>query len=377
VDLGSGDNVKPAAISVSAWAYSTQTALQVLLARQRSYTQETTYGLSQRSASTMYFTVGYNIGLEYQALSNNALQNVWQHWLGSYDGKTIRLYLDGIAQTSYNYTGSLLYTNDYPTKIGNYFSPYHWQGRIRDVRIYNYAVDPSTVKQIWSNPNGLTSDNPPIAYWIQSPWLSIAEMTCDPTANALALTTSALLTLSSLNSNPICTAFELSAAVQMLLADIDENPQVGAVTIQQAAALLCLECFGRPFADAAIMDDAAFLSVSAAVGRPTNEAAELASALWLVLSNPGATPSAVPLSLSGQLALALAQATSSPVADTLELQQAITLLITEITGLPRLDAVALGGLLIGLGKLINPNLKIATLPLSLHSATPTHTIRRA
>jgi hypothetical protein len=74
--------------------------------------------------------------------------------------------------------------------------------------------------------------------------------------------------------------------------------------------------------------------------------------------------------------LAIEQATSTPTADTLEMTRAIQLLISQVTGIPHVDAVALTELLIGIGKLVNPNLAIATSPLILHSATPTRTIKR-
>jgi hypothetical protein len=244
---------------------------------------------------------------------------------------------------------------------------------ISDVRIYNRALSNLEIRSLYVNPDGIWQKQGHCPLVWEAPWLSIAAATCDPTAPALALTSSALLTLASIGSTPIANALALSNALAMLLADIAENPTVPTVTIQQAVALLCVDVFGSAYASAATLSSP-FLSIDMATLTPTTGAMAIAQALWLVIADATSSPSAPSLLL--QLALAIEQATSTPTADTLEMTRAIQLLISQVTGIPHVDAVALTELLIGIGKLVNPNLAIATSPLILHSATPTRTIKR-
>ena len=71
--------------------------------------------------------------------------NVWTHLAATFDGSTIRLYVDG------NLVGSLAETNPIPTstdilQIGANFYGEYFPGRIDEVRIYNRALSETEIE---------------------------------------------------------------------------------------------------------------------------------------------------------------------------------------------------------------------------------------
>lgn len=66
----------------------------------------------------------------------------WQHVAGSYDGKAIRVYIDGVLAGETKADGDLK-DNDMDVTIGSKDSrEYQWKGRMDEVRISNKARDP-------------------------------------------------------------------------------------------------------------------------------------------------------------------------------------------------------------------------------------------
>ena len=81
------------------------------------------------------------------------LINVWHHYTGTYDGKTLRIYLDGGKQTTTNSsaeysiendTGPLLIGKDDSTDSNIYFD-----GSMCDVRVYNRALNIDEISSIY------------------------------------------------------------------------------------------------------------------------------------------------------------------------------------------------------------------------------------
>lgn len=64
--------------------------------------------------------------------------DVWHHFLGTYDGTTIRCYLDSAAAGVVSHPGSLA-DPDYLLTFG-YFNHDYWAGAVDDVRIYNRTI---------------------------------------------------------------------------------------------------------------------------------------------------------------------------------------------------------------------------------------------
>jgi hypothetical protein len=77
----------------------------------------------------------------------------WHHAAGTYDGRKISLYVDGVLDVSEDVVGAIR-TNDYDVYIGaNSEKPGRfWNGLIDDVRIYNYALGADEITRLASLP---------------------------------------------------------------------------------------------------------------------------------------------------------------------------------------------------------------------------------
>jgi hypothetical protein len=77
--------------------------------------------------------------------------NEWHHVLGVYDGKQIRMYVDGKLDASRPWKGQIG-GNDYPVYIGENAERTGrcWDGLIDDVRIYNYALSKKAVEALYN-----------------------------------------------------------------------------------------------------------------------------------------------------------------------------------------------------------------------------------
>ncbi|MHC4367240.1 MAG: LamG-like jellyroll fold domain-containing protein [Planctomycetota bacterium] len=82
----------------------------------------------------------------------NVNDGQWHHALGTYDGSTISLYVDGDLDVSVEAPGSIK-TNDKPVYIGeNSEKPGRfWNGLIDDVRVYNYALSADEIATLASS----------------------------------------------------------------------------------------------------------------------------------------------------------------------------------------------------------------------------------
>jgi hypothetical protein len=96
--------------------------------------------------------------------ANNALSvNNWHHIAAEWDGAYLRLYVDGILGEEKTTNITSLYNKDYFQDYINIgydaggASPYwNFEGRIDDVRYYDYALNSSEVYQLYSIPEPAT-----------------------------------------------------------------------------------------------------------------------------------------------------------------------------------------------------------------------------
>ena len=78
--------------------------------------------------------------------------NVWEHWVGSYDGTTIRFYRDGVLQGTKTTNGDLA-TNTGDLKIGA-GGGNNCDCWIDDLRIYPFRQPPSQIKRLYKGGQG-------------------------------------------------------------------------------------------------------------------------------------------------------------------------------------------------------------------------------
>ena len=73
--------------------------------------------------------------------------NAWSHIVGTYDSTTIRVYIGGQLRDSVLWAGSLAPLDR--NLVFGMFSGAYWQGTLDDVRIYNRAVTPAEVVELY------------------------------------------------------------------------------------------------------------------------------------------------------------------------------------------------------------------------------------
>ncbi len=80
--------------------------------------------------------------------------NVWTHVAGTYDGTTLRLFINGVQRASVNRSGPIA-TSTGPLRIGgNSLWGEFFQGRIDEVRIYNRALTQAEIQTDMNTPVG-------------------------------------------------------------------------------------------------------------------------------------------------------------------------------------------------------------------------------
>ena len=78
--------------------------------------------------------------------------NAWTHLAATYDGTTMRLYVNGMEVASRPQTGNIA-TSTNPLQIGgdSIYGQY-WSGRIDEVRIYNRALNQTEIQTDMNSP---------------------------------------------------------------------------------------------------------------------------------------------------------------------------------------------------------------------------------
>jgi hypothetical protein len=94
------------------------------------------------------------------------LSDTWVHFVGTFDGHDIRAYTNGQLVDWLSWPGALS-DADRPLVVGQFLTQ-HWQGSLDDVRIYNRALSPDEVQQLyheggWSPPSSLPLPPAPTA----------------------------------------------------------------------------------------------------------------------------------------------------------------------------------------------------------------------
>lgn len=90
-----------------------------------------------------------------QMTNSRITYNQWNHVAVSYDGSNVKFYINGILDKSVSYTGNLVFTSN-PFLIGKEKGGYPFKGRIDEVKIWNYALSDSDIKDDYNSAAGPT-----------------------------------------------------------------------------------------------------------------------------------------------------------------------------------------------------------------------------
>src|SRR4029077_9850703 len=176
--------------TLEAWVYPTTVNSawrDVIYKGNDNYYLEGTSTTSSRPAAGAIFGGVYG-----EVYGTNALTaNTWSHLAATYDGATMRLYVNGVQVASRAQTGAIA-TSTNPLQIGgdSIYGQY-FAGRIDEVRVYNQALNQTEIQADMNTPVGSPSPTPtptPTATPTATP-PATATFTPTPTATATATAT--------------------------------------------------------------------------------------------------------------------------------------------------------------------------------------------
>jgi len=148
--LSANNNFEPNVISLAAWvkpiAFSQWST--VIMKSNAQWTQG--YGLAHYTGTNdIHFFINHYSSINVSA-SIPLLK--WSHIAATYDGTSIKLYINGELIDSKAYDGQISYASA-PVNIGmgsgGNGTKYLWKGGIDDIRIYNRAISASEIKSIF------------------------------------------------------------------------------------------------------------------------------------------------------------------------------------------------------------------------------------
>lgn len=117
------------------------------------YKGDDNYYLEADSTSGTPVTGGILGGSYGELYGLNALTtNMWTHLAGTYDGATVRLYVNGVQVSSRAQSGQIAISTN-PLQIGgdSLYGQY-FPGSIDEVRVYNRALNAAEVQQDMNTP---------------------------------------------------------------------------------------------------------------------------------------------------------------------------------------------------------------------------------
>ena len=148
------------AMTLEAWVFPTTVNNTW---RDAIYKGNDNYYLMAMSNNASHPVAGAILGGAYgEAIGPNALTaNTWTHLAATYDGATVRLYVNGVQVASRAQTGFIA-TSTNPLQIGgdSIYGQY-FAGRIDETRIYNRALSPAEIQSDMNTPLPVPLDTQP------------------------------------------------------------------------------------------------------------------------------------------------------------------------------------------------------------------------
>ena len=171
VDLGTSSSLNPSSsLTLSTWIYLNGSGTGSL---------PTIYSSSKDSAGSaggialaytaskirFYLDTTGSSGWVYAETDSSPNTGQWYHVLGTWNGSTVTLYVNGSAQTTTASASTIGYNTDFPATIGRYSSNY-FQGLVDEVALFNTALSSSDITAIYNSgvPADISSLNP-VGWW--------------------------------------------------------------------------------------------------------------------------------------------------------------------------------------------------------------------
>jgi hypothetical protein len=108
------------------------------------------------SSNTMRWEVIGTTGSAYSTINATTVSTtgVWYHFLGTFDGSTTKIYVNGNLETSQNMTNQPTGSYTAPIQVGRYDATYPASARISVARFYNRALSATEVLQNFNAARG-------------------------------------------------------------------------------------------------------------------------------------------------------------------------------------------------------------------------------
>jgi chitodextrinase len=145
------------ALTLEAWVRPTAamgTSWRTVLMKQQ--TAELAYALYANSDTSVPTVIAYIGGEQYARGTSQLALNTWTHLAGTYDGTTLRMYVNGVQVSSRALSGNVVSSTG-PLRIGgNSVWGEYFAGVIDDVRVYNRALSSAEIQSDMNTPVGGT-----------------------------------------------------------------------------------------------------------------------------------------------------------------------------------------------------------------------------
>ena len=164
-------------MSIGAWVKSTYTAgYQNVISTYRYSTYAYGYDLNIRNSGAEFALRGGINGNRAVDVNVSGINDGnWHHVIGTWDGSTIRLYVDASLRGTNSWTYDVQYIPTCYFSIGNRAGSIPFNGNIDEPFVYNRAITPAEVSALYNNGLGLSypfTEPPPVdlstnlvAYW--------------------------------------------------------------------------------------------------------------------------------------------------------------------------------------------------------------------
>jgi len=156
VNCGNGSSLDiTSAITVEAWVYATRdNGWETFVQKSNDWNWTEGYGLYMNSSTWLAFYVE-DYANSYIAYASGFNKNQWNHVVGTYDGSTVKVYLNGIVGGwTASFTGSMISnTGNLEIGRGKWDGSSCMQGKMDEVRISNVARTSDWIATTYNNLN--------------------------------------------------------------------------------------------------------------------------------------------------------------------------------------------------------------------------------
>jgi len=150
VDCGnpSGLQITGVEVSVACWFYAdslNQSDWPSLCGKSSNDNWDDGWGAFFYDDAARFYVNRWNRNVAYMAFTDTGS---WHHFAGTYDGSTVKVYIDGVKGTDDNYSGTIDDSGDFTIAEMGDWATGRWHGKIDDVRIYGCTLSDEEVAEL-------------------------------------------------------------------------------------------------------------------------------------------------------------------------------------------------------------------------------------